>query len=117
MSNRIALLVMLIVILILLPGCPGAGQFVGTWVVTVGATDYGIVLNGNGTAIAFMLDGTLSGTLTWGADGDVLRILREVNGDRISYIGQVVNDATTGGYIIWSGPGTGVGGSWSAVKQ
>ncbi len=117
MRKRAWLIAMVMTAPILLAGCPGAGQYAGTWTVTIGANDYGLTLNANGTATAFMLDGTLTGTLTWETQGDVLTIHREVNGDMIRYIGQVVNYATSGGYIIWAGPGTGTGGNWSAVKQ
>jgi len=123
MTKRTALLTMLIVSLVILPGCPEGSGLVGDWTMIVSyiAGDVGLNLLANGEAASFIAPGgstPLDGTLTWEVNGSEF-ILRQVipQGDAI-YIGRLVGDSSISGvFIVWDGQVIGTHGTWSAVKQ
>jgi len=120
MKRRIALLSMLILSLVLLPGCPSAGSaLVGGWKMTFsGNLHYGIQLNANGEATSFVVDQfTLGGTLTWDIVGTRVLIHQDIANSRTVYAAELTSDTTmSGAYVRWSAQGLGISGTWTAVK-
>jgi len=120
MAKRLVLFGVLIVSLVLMPGCPGAGSaFVGTWVLTVNGTDYGLEVLPNGEATSFAVNATLGGTLKWFADGDQFIMNQDNAGSSLMYTGGISMDGSSmaGGRVIWSGQNTGNGTTWSAARM
>ena len=119
MTKRIALLTILILSLVLLPGCPGAGSaLVGTWILTTNSFDYGLELHADGTATSFMIDFVYCCTLTWEVRGTEF-IMRVVNSnDSYIFVGRIESETSmSGGWIIWEGMSEGESALWTAVKQ
>jgi len=121
MPRRIALLSMLFLSLLLLPGCPGESPFVGTWVMTQGATTFGLEIKTNGEAEAIPLPpdySTPNGTITWQDNGTDFTLRRENGVDSTIYIGRYSTSTTiSGAWLIWDGASTGTDGLWSAVRD
>jgi len=119
MTKRIALLATLILTLVLLPGCPGASALVGTWVLTMNATEFGLELMADGTATSFTVDSALDGTLQWWENGDQIILNQNSAGSRKISTGLIVAGGTvmTGPSLVWQGTGEGTTVAWSAEKQ
>ena len=119
MPKRIALLTMLILSLVLLPGCPGAGSaLVGSWVITFSNTDYGLQINANGEAIPFMLDQIFGGTFTWEVEGTRVLLHHVLGGNEILWTAELTSDTTkmTGAWINYFGA-IGLSETFTAVEQ
>lgn len=119
MTKRIALLTTLILSLVLLPGCPGTvSALVGTWALSMNATEFGLELMPDGTATSFMLDSTLEGTLRWWENGDQFILNQDATGSRTIYTGLIVAGSTAmaGSSLVWQGSGEGTVDTWSAGK-
>ncbi len=120
MADRIALTAALFTSFVLMPGCPGAASgLAGTWILSIGASDVGIVLEANGDATAFPIDFGLVGTLTWRVDGDHFFMDQMGSGGaRTIYAGTVSNDGTsmTGARVTYAGINTGSANTWTAEK-
>jgi len=119
MAKRIFLFGVLIASLVLMPGCPGAGSaFVGTWLLTVNGTDYGLEVLPNGEATSFAVNATLGGTLKWFADGDQFIMNQDNAGAGLIYSGNISMDGEfiAGARVIWTGQNLGTGATWSAAR-
>jgi len=120
MTKRFALLVTLVLLQVLLTGCPGGSLLVGTWTITVGG-DYGLTLMADGTATSFAippLSSGLPGALSWEQNGTEFILRQDGGGPSGIYAGRLTdNTSMSGGWVLWEGTHTGDGGKWSAVKQ
>jgi len=120
MTQR-TLFVLLVMACILLPGCPGTGSaLVGAWTFTFGSSDFGVTLSQDGEATSFLIDGILTGSLTWHTHDDqfVMDQIR-TSGSRFIYTALISNDGQMldGARVTWSGPGTGIGAAFSGAKM
>jgi hypothetical protein len=119
MTKRIFLFGFLIVSLVLMQGCPGAGSaFIGMWLLTVNGTDYGLEVLPNGEATSFAVNATLGGTLKWFADGDQFIMNQDNSGIALIYSGRLSMDGEfmVGARVIWLGQNQGTGATWSAAR-
>lgn len=120
MAERIALLSTLFLYLVLLPGCPGAtGMFVGTWVLTIGITEYGLEVLPIGEATSFMIGSSLGGILMWFGDGSQFIMNQNNSGASLVYSGNLSmnGESMAGARVIWSGQNQGTGSTWTAVRM
>ncbi len=121
MNKQASLSLVVIVLLCLLPGCPGApSALVGTWIITqLGGTQYGLELNADGTADPFTVTGTLDGTFTWEAEGTrVLFHQVTVSNNQIIWAALQTSDTTlSGAWVVWNGTDYGDSITFTASKQ
>jgi hypothetical protein len=82
MKNKMQVMLFAMAAIVLFQGCPtGNSAYVGSWVFTLNAQDYGLQLKANGDAVAFEHSGgpLFLGELTWQTfDGDL--IIQQVSG-------------------------------------
>ena len=124
MRKRIVMVGLLVVLVLLLPSCPGTpSPLVGVWTLVLGSDTIGLELNADGSASSFPSPDTLDGVLSWEINGTEF-ILRRVKenpmGPSVSvlYVGRLVNDSSIyGAWIHWEGGPYGSSGLFSAEKQ
>jgi len=122
MTKRIALLTALILLLVLLPGCPpGSGSaLVGSWTITFNTLDWGLQINTDGTAVPFQIGGgILLGAFTWEIDGSRVLFHQENMDVRTIYAAELTSDTTMqGAFVRWAGSSLlGDSDTFTAVKQ
>jgi len=76
MKKKVSQMILAAMVILLFQGCPlGNSVYVGFWVFTLNAQDYGLELKANGDAVAFEHSGgpLFIGELTWQTfDGDLM---------------------------------------------
>lgn len=114
--------ILLAILLIVMPGCPGAGNpFVGTWIITV-TGESGIEVHADGSVTPFQSDpmgGVLAGELRWmDIEGDFVMHQLFNNSGGWVYGGALTSGTEMAGYRIkYVGNDAGNSKAWSAVKQ
>lgn len=121
MIKRCSQFIMLVALVILLPGCPGASAL-GVWTLTFDGdpTLFGLHFQANGgvTPVDVGSNASLLGTMTWVriSDSEIL-IRQEVAGDLWVYYGRLESATTmSGGQQKIIGFGSGTGSLWTATK-
>jgi len=122
MKRQFSFSLVAVLLLLILPSCPGApSALVGEWVITQagGSTEYGLELNADGTADPFTVTGTLNGIFTWESDGTrVLFHQVTVSNDMITWSALILSDTNlSGAWVTWNGTGYGDSNTFSAAKQ
>ena len=121
MNIRSATFGLVVVALVLLPGCPLAGSnLAGTWVFAIAGGEVGVILMPNGEATSFMIDGIFAGTLSWHVHGDQFVMdSTVVNSSRTIFSALISSDGTMldGAGVAWSGSNQGLADTFTATKS
>lgn len=122
MIGRIPLMLTLVLVLILLPGCPiTASALLGNWTYMNDGISYGLTLLPNGQASSFPIAGfnvTLPGTLTWERNGDQFVMNQDYGSGRVIFSGLIVSNTSLDGiWMEWIGTSKGDCQNWLADKM